>query len=70
MIADELDERRCVRLPILRKAFQIFENGAGAGCSKNYDGVFSVLVKIGVEDAHVLKVGFAIDLEEIPSQIV
>ena len=52
MLADELDERRGVRLPVLRKALQIFEDGAETRCRKNCDRILGVLVEVGVEDAH------------------
>ena len=53
MVADELDERRGVRLPVLRKALKIFEDGVDAGCRKERDGILGVFVEVGVEDALV-----------------
>src|SRR6185503_16690914 len=70
MLADELDKCRGVRLPILRKALQILENGAETGCRKNCDRILRVFVEVGVEDAHVLEVSIPLDLEEIPSEVM
>ncbi len=61
MVADEFDEGRRVRLPVLREAFEIFKDGVHSDVVEQADCVFGVLVEVGVKDALVHEVGFAFD---------
>ena len=70
VVADELDERWSVRLPIRGEPFEVFKNGGNARRAKNGNCVFGVLVEVGVENAHILKVCLPLDREEIPAEVM
>src|SRR5205809_1776216 len=70
MFPDELDERRGVRFPVLGEAIQIFKDGVDAVFRKKSHCVLGVLVEVRVEDALVHEVGFPLDVEEHPAQVV
>ncbi len=70
VVANEFDERRGVRLPILGETFKILENRVQASRGEDCHCILGVFVEIGVEDAHVLKVGIAFNFEEVPAQVV
>src|SRR6202040_1978659 len=70
MVTDELDECLGVRLPIFRKALQIFENGVETGCRKDANCILGIFVEVGVENAHVLKVSLSIYVEKVPSEVM
>src|ERR1700730_6676191 len=70
MVTDELDECLGVRFPIFRKALQIFENGIETRFRKDVNCILGIFVEVGVENAHVLEVGFPIDVEKIPSEVM
>src|SRR5437870_1119078 len=70
MIADELDEGGCIRLPIFREAFEILKDCVQAGAGEDCHRVFGVFIEIGVEDSHVLEVSVPFDFKEVPTQIV
>src|SRR5216110_455675 len=70
MVADELDERLRVGLPVSGEALKIFENGSNAKLREERDGVFGVLIKVRIEDALVHEVGFAVDRKEHPAQVM
>src|SRR6266536_295049 len=70
MVADELDECGGVCFPIFRKALQIFENGIETRCRKDANRILSIFVEVGVKNAHVLKVGFPLDVKKIPSEVM
>src|SRR6478736_7113430 len=70
MVTDELDECRGVRFPIFRKALQILENGAETGCRKDANRILGIFVEVGVENAHVLEIGFPLDVEKVPSEVM
>src|SRR5881394_1123625 len=50
MIPEELDERGGVGLPVLGESLEVLEHGVHAESVEQGDGVFSVLVEVGVED--------------------
>ena len=68
VVAEELDERGRVRLPVRRKALEVLEGRVDAGLSEEDDRVLGVLVEVGVEDALVHEPGVVI--EEDPAQVV
>ena len=70
VLADELDERLRVLLPILGEPFEIGEDGRDAGRAEQGDRVLGVLVEVGVEDALVLEVQAGADVEQLPAQVV
>ena len=70
MLADELDERRRVRLPVLGKPFELLEDRIDARSLEQLNGVLGVLVEIGVEDALVHEVRVRADVEEHPAQVM
>src|ERR1700720_1725788 len=70
MVTDELDECRGVRFPIFRKALQIFENGDETGGRKQANRILGIFVEVGVENAHVLEIGFSPDIEKVPSEVM
>src|SRR5690349_4007767 len=70
MVTDELDECLGVRFPIVRKALQIFENGVETGCRKDANCILGIFVEVGVENSHVLEIGFPIDVEKVPSEVM
>src|SRR6266536_4554972 len=70
MVTDELDECRGVRFPIFWKALQIFENGVETGCRKDGNRILGIFVEVGVKNAHVLEIGFPIDIEKVPSEVM
>src|SRR3954462_10211761 len=51
VFAHELDEGGRVRLPVHREAFKLFKDGVDAGRLEETDGIFGVLVEVGVENA-------------------
>ena len=51
MLAHELDEGRRIRLPICRKAFELLEDGIDTGRLEELNGVFGVLVEVGIENS-------------------
>src|SRR5437588_3299692 len=70
VLAHELDERSGVRLPVFREPFEVLKDRPEAGPREDADGVFGVLVEVGVEDALVHEVGVLADVEEYPAQVV
>src|SRR5688572_21840133 len=70
VIAHELDEALWVCIPVLRESFEILEDRDQARRAKEGYCVLGVLVEVGVEDTDVLEIGVALDLEEIPAQVV
>ena len=70
MLANELDECGSIRFPVRRKALKIFEDRIDAISPEEGHGILGVLVEISVEDSLVHKVGFPVDWEEHPAQIV
>lgn len=67
MVADELDERRRVGLPVLGKTLEVLEDSIDAGCREESYSILGVFVEVRVEDALILEVGFSIDFEELPA---
>src|SRR6266850_5904301 len=61
MLAQKLDERWRIGLPVFREAFEILENRAQTSAGKDRHGILSVFVEVGVEDALIHEVGFALD---------
>src|SRR4051794_39030944 len=57
VLADELEERRRVGLPVHREAFQVLEDGVDAILGEERNSVLGVLVEIGIEDALLLEEG-------------
>src|SRR6478736_8765133 len=70
MVTDELDECRGVRFPIFRKTLQIIENGVETGCRKDANRILGIFVEVGVEYAHILEIGFPLDVEKVPSEVM
>ena len=70
MFAHKFYEGRRVRLPIRRKALQIFEDRVDPRLVKECNGILGIFVKIGIENPLVYEIRFATDVEEDPSQIV
>jgi hypothetical protein len=70
MITDKLDECRGVSFPIFWKALQIFENGIETRCRKDANRILGIFVEVGVENAHVLEIGFPLDLKKVPSEVM
>ena len=70
MLADELNECRKVRFPILGKALEVFEDSNKTRGPENCNGILGVFVEVRVEDALIQEVGLPVDLEEVPAQIV
>src|SRR6185437_6079737 len=70
MIADKLDEGGRVGFPVLRKAFEIFEDRMQPDIVEEADGVFGVLVEVGVEDALIHEVGLALYRNQEPAKVV
>src|SRR6267142_3977750 len=70
VITDEPDEGLGVGLPIHREAFEVFEDCTHAGSAEECDGIFGVLVKVGIKDALIHKVGLAVNWKQYPSQIM
>src|SRR5438874_9211004 len=70
MVAYELDERRGIRLPVLREPLEVFKDGPKAGLREDAHRVFCVLVEVGVEDALVHEVAILADVKEQPAQVV
>src|SRR4051794_20740254 len=63
MLANELDERRHIGLPVLRKAFQVLEYGRDATLGEQRHCVVGIFVELGIEDALVHEVGILADVE-------
>src|SRR5436305_6508741 len=70
VFAKEVDECWYVRLPVLGKAFKVLEDCVYSDLFKQGYGIFSVLVKICIEDALVHEVRVRSNIEENLSQIV
>src|SRR6266446_446646 len=70
MLANELDERKSIRLPVRRKALEVFEDGINAVLREEGHSILGVFVKVGVEDALIHEVGLSLDREEHPAQVV
>ena len=70
LLANELDEGWSIRLPVRRKALEVFEDGVDAVLRKECHSILGVFVKIGVEDALIHEVGLPFDREENPAQVV
>src|SRR5947209_17132292 len=70
MLANKLDERRSIRLPVRRKALEVFEDGVDAVLREEGHSILGVFVKVGVEDALIHEVGLSLDREEHPAQVV
>jgi len=63
MFTNELDERRHVGLPVLRKAFQVLECGRDAALGKQCHRVVGIFFEVGVEDTLVHKICIFADIE-------
>src|SRR4029077_10064324 len=70
MLANELDECGSIRFPVRRKALKVFEDRIDAISPEEGHGILGVLVKVSVKDTLIHKVGFPVDWEEHPAQIV
>src|SRR5688572_8831673 len=70
VIAHELDEGGSIGLPVRWESLEILENRVQPRRPKERYRIFSVLVEVGIEDTHVLEIGVALDLEEVPAQVV
>src|SRR4051812_24744982 len=70
MLAYEAHERVGIGLPILRKTFEVFKYCVQPRACKDRDGVLGVFVEIRVEYSDVLKISVALDIEEVPAQVV
>src|SRR4029453_15131457 len=68
VVANELDERLRVRLPVVRKTLEVLERGVQPRLSEQHDGVFGVLVEVRVEDPLVHEPRVVV--EEDPAQVV
>src|SRR5687767_11903432 len=51
VLANELDERLRVRLPVLGEPLKVGEDGGEAAFGEQGHGILGVLVEVGVEDA-------------------
>src|SRR5579862_3627666 len=60
VLADELDERRHVRLPIFWKALEILKRRIQTGLRKERDGIVGVLGEVGIENALIHKICFTV----------
>src|SRR4030095_13858788 len=69
MFPDKLNEAFRVRFPVAWKAFEIFEYSIYSEADEKRDGVFGVLVEVGVEDALVHEIGFAVNWEQNPAKV-
>src|SRR6266850_2261509 len=70
VIADELDERDRVGLPVQWEAFEIFEDCSDASRTEERYGILCVLIKVGIEDALIHEVGLAVNWKQHPAQIM
>src|SRR3954465_14434719 len=70
MVADKFDERRRIGLPILGETIEVFENRIDACRTEKSYRILGVFVEVRVEDTLILKVGFSVDFENLPAQIV
>ena len=70
VFADELDEGRRVRLPILRESFELLEDGVDARRLEQLDRVLRVLVEIRIEDALIHEVLVGPDVEQHPPEVM
>src|SRR5262249_49383379 len=70
MLAHEFCEGRGVRFPVRRKALKIFKDGVDAGLLEKSDCVFSIFVKVRIENSLIHKVRVAANIEENPSQVM
>ena len=70
MLAHELYERCCIGLPVRRKPFELLEDGIDTSRFEELNGVFGVLVEIGIENALVHEVLVRTDIEQHPSQVM
>src|SRR4051812_4572030 len=68
VVADELDERGRVRLPVHREVLEVLERGVDSDLPEQRDRVLRVLVEIGVEDPLVHEPGVVI--EQDPAQVM
>src|SRR6476646_3504845 len=70
MVTDELNKCRGVRFPIFRKTLEILKNSVETGSRKDANRLLGIFVEVGVENAHVLEIGFPIDVEKVPSEVM
>ena len=70
MVADELDERRRVRLPVRRESFELLEDRVDARCFEQLDRVLGVLVEIRIENALIHEVLVGADIEQYPPEVM
>ena len=52
------------------KPSRFYEDGGDAGLREEGHGILGVFVEVGVEDALIHEVGFSLDVEEHPAQVV
>src|SRR5690349_5716320 len=70
MFANKFDECRHVRLPVLRKSFEVLENRVYAKCGEQRYRVIDIFIEINVEDALVHEVLVLAYIEQDPAQVV
>src|SRR4029077_10063114 len=70
MFTNELDERWCIRLPVRRKALEVFKDRSDAEIREEAHRVLCVFVEVGVEDALIHEVGLPFYGEENPAQVM
>jgi hypothetical protein len=70
MFADEVDERRRVRLPIQRESFELLENRIDARGFEQFDRVLGVLVEVGIENTLIHEVLVGADIEQYPAKVM
>jgi len=57
MVAKELDHSRQIGFPIVRPAFQVYENRRDAGFEEERYGIFKVFIEIGAKIPWYMKCG-------------
>src|SRR5262249_43174592 len=70
VIANKLNERRHVRLPVRWKSFEVLKDRVYTRFREQRDGIVSVLVEIGIEDALVHEERLLADIEQDPAQVM
>src|SRR4051812_16667953 len=70
MVANEPNKCFRIRFPILRKAFEVFKDRIQTCGRKDRYRIVRVFVEIGVENAHVLEIGFTVYVKKVPTQVM
>ena len=70
MVAEELDDRLQIRLPVVWPPFKVHKDRGYAGLNKQCHRIFQVLVEVGIKDSLVHKVHTVSDIEQNPAQVV